>query len=328
MNKKYIVIILGTILSLTLLIYVFYDLNWQQFWESLKNINVFVLLFVCLIFSTNILLRAVRWQLIADVPITQFKQFWQATSIGYLGNIIYPARAGEVLRVIAIHHFIHLPLSRAVTSSLIDRTLDVMFLGGFTLVLLWIHGHQLNPNVGQGVIYVAVCATIGLSIIVIYAGRWHKRLQQWQPNRWQLAYEWVLHGLESVDRFRHTHHLPTIFIITLTVFILDYYAMWQVLLAFGWELPFSAGLTVGVFTVIGASLPSAPGFVGVYQVACVWALGLYHIEQSQAVAYSIVLQLTLFLVVGILGTIATLTCGFSLSKESKKTLDSENEENV
>ncbi len=325
MNKKYIAIILGTTLSFALLIYVFYDLDWQQFWTSLKNIHLLGILIASLIFATNILLRSLRWQLIAGIPVTNFKPFWQATNIGYLGNIIYPARAGEVLRIIAIHHFIALPLSRAVTSSVIDRMLDVMFLGGFTLILLWIHGHQLNPSFGQGVIYIALCSVIVLSIIVIYARRWHQWLEQKQLPRWKLLHEWILHGLESVDTFRHTRHLPTTFIITLTVFLLDYYAMWQILLAFGWELPFSAGLAVGVFTVLGASLPSAPGFVGIYQVACIFALGLYNIEQSQAVAYSIILQLTLFLVVGIQGTIAAITCGFNFSKESQKTLVDETE---
>ena len=41
--------------------------------------------------------------------------------------------------------------------------------------------------------------------------------------------------------------------------MLDYFWMWQIMAAFGWDLPFEAGLTVGVFLLLSISLPSAPG---------------------------------------------------------------------
>jgi len=37
-----------------------------------------------------------------------------------------------------------------------------------------------------------------------------------------------------------------------------------------------------VFLGIGTSLPSAPGYAGVYQVACIFALALFGVGESQA----------------------------------------------
>jgi hypothetical protein len=56
---------------------------------------------------------------------------------------------------------------------------------------------------------------------------------------------------------------------------------------------------------IGTSLPSAPGYAGVYQVACLLELALFGIGESQAVAYSIVLQLcVLATIIALAGLVA------------------------
>jgi glycosyltransferase 2 family protein len=73
-------------------------------------------------------------------------------------------------------------------------------------------------------------------------------------------------------------------------------------------------LTVAAFIGAGASLPSAPGYIGIYQVACILALQLYGVLESQALAYSVVLQLLVFLVVGIQGGWAMVSCGLRLSE--------------
>jgi len=46
----------------------------------------------------------------------------------------------------------------------------------------------------------------------------------------------------------------------------------------------------------GSALPSAPGYVGVYQVASVWALGVFAVSPATAVALVTVLQLSTLLV--------------------------------
>ena len=44
-----------------------------------------------------------------------------------------------------------------------------------------------------------------------------------------------------------------------------------------------------------SAIPSTPGYVGVYQVACVLALGLYGVDDSQAVAF-VVWQIVLLMI--------------------------------
>jgi hypothetical protein len=265
----------------------------------------------------NVALRAWRWNIVAGVSFTQYKSFWQAMSIGYLGNMIYPARAGEALRIAAIHHFAPLALGRAVTSAVVDRMFDLIVAGLFALWVLQLHSQRLVPNFGRRAIIIFILATSILMITTFYAPKWKNKVQQWSVNekKWQ---HWlkmgILHALEGVTVLRQAHRLFALLSITILVFLLDCYWMWQISAALGWSLPFSAGITVSIFIVVGISLPSAPAYVGIFQIACVLALQLYGIEESKAVAYSIILHLLIFLTVGTQGLLVLLVYGFNFIK--------------
>ncbi|MCK5661937.1 MAG: flippase-like domain-containing protein [Thiotrichaceae bacterium] len=310
--KNKLLIIFGLLLSAILLVIVLSRLDWQAFWTAIKTIDIPTILLAGSIIILIIILRSLRWNLVSRLPLSNFKHFWQAANIGYLGNMIYPARAGEVLRIVAIHNFTSLVLGRSVSSAVIDRMLDMIVVGLFTLLLLWIHGNQIDPNIGKGVIGIFILATGILSLFVIFADRLHVHVQQW--SKWLKLQEWVLHGLEGVQAFRQTHNVLTVLLLTIVIFILDYFWMWQVMAAFGWDLPFEAALTVGVFVLLAISLPSAPGYIGIYQIACVLALKLYGVDESLAVAYSIVMQLLMFAIIGVQGMLVTVYCGFNLSR--------------
>ncbi|MEZ5671696.1 MAG: lysylphosphatidylglycerol synthase transmembrane domain-containing protein [Thiotrichaceae bacterium] len=316
MKSKRRLIIIGSLLSIILLILVFSQLDWQTFFLTLRSIQVQPLFFSILIVVFSIVLRAVRWNIIANMSLNYLHSFWQATNIGYLGNIIYPVRAGELLKIFAIHHFAQIPLGRAFASAVLDRVADVIMLGFFTLTMLWLHGNRLDPRIGSGVIGIFIITLIFIILLVGFTQYLQRRIQMWIISpKWQWLKEWLWHGLETLQSFQGSRHIVTVLLLTLTLFLLDAYWMWQVMYAFGWHLPFEAGITVSVFIVFGAALPSAPGYVGVYQLACLLALGLYDIDPTRAVAYSIILQLLSFAVMAIQGTFVTIYYGFKLSTE-------------
>jgi len=322
MNSKKIFIIFGTLLSVVLLVVVLSGLDWEAFLTALKTVRIPQILLAGGIMIIIIALRSLRWTLVASMPLTKFKPFWYAANMGYLGNMIYPARAGEVIRIMAVHHLVPLVLGRAITSSVIDRMFDMIVLGVFTLLVLFLHAHRIDPNIGKGVISIFILSTLILTFLIIFANHLHARVLCWKTQgQWQhKLQEWLVHAIEGLQVFRQARHVLIALLITTTLFVMDYFWMWQITLAFGWDLPFEAGLTVGVFLLLSISIPSAPGYIGIYQVACVFALGLYGIDQSLAVAYSIVLQLLSFTIIGIQGILATMLCSFNLSLKQQPDL--------
>jgi len=316
MNKKTITL-LGFLLSIIFLIVAFSMLDWQEFLNSIREIYLPKVIIAGGIICVVIILHSVRWAFVARVPLEKYKHFWQAVNIGYLGNMIYPARAGEILKISAIHYFTKLPLGRAISSAVIDRMLDVIVIGCFTIFVLWLHSSKIDSSVGAGVIGAFFFITLVFVLLITFIDYIFVFVEQKVlSRRWQLKLQRViLHGLEGVKLFRHTHNMVIVLLLTAIIFSLDYLWMWQIMLAFGLDLPIEAGITVGVFLLISTSLPSAPGYVGIYQVACVLALALYGIDQSLAIAYSVVLQLITFLIIGVQGVLVMLYCGFDLSRQ-------------
>jgi hypothetical protein len=80
---------------------------------------------------------------------------------------------------------------------------------------------------------------------------------------------------------------------TVAALTMDLGICWMLLLAFGWDLPISTALMLAFGFAVAGSLPSAPGYLGVYQAAAVLVLSLYGIEQNAAVLYAFALQFTL-----------------------------------
>lgn len=75
------------------------------------------------------------------------------------------------------------------------------------------------------------------------------------------------------------------------------------------SLPIEAPLLLWVFLAASSALPSAPGYVGVYQVAAIFALSFYGVKASPAVAVALVLQAAT-LVVAILMALPILISKF------------------
>jgi uncharacterized membrane protein YbhN (UPF0104 family) len=85
----------------------------------------------------------------------------------------------------------------------------------------------------------------------------------------------------------------------------DYLAIWFGIRAMGWSLPPAAAVVVGILIAMGTMIPAAPGYLGIYQVACVLGLKLYGVSEAAALAFSIVLQVTVLSVIAVQG-LATL----------------------
>ncbi len=74
------------------------------------------------------------------------------------------------------------------------------------------------------------------------------------------------------------------------MWLADYLAVAGALACVGLDLPLEAPLLLWVSLAAGSALPSAPGFVGIYQLAAVWSLATYGVPAHMAVAVAFVLQ--------------------------------------
>lgn len=104
--------------------------KWDDFQQSLRTANYWLLLPVFFILSASHVLRSLRWQIIIGtigskpkLPNTFF-----AVMIGYLANLAVP-RLGEVLKCTILAKYEHVPADKLVGTIVAERAVDVICLG-------------------------------------------------------------------------------------------------------------------------------------------------------------------------------------------------------
>lgn len=303
----------GLALGLGLCLFFLVRMDWAAFFDHLRGLNPWPVLAMLAVTTLSCTGRAARWRLLArgsNCPEevarrTGLIRFWRSVVIGYLGNYVYPARAGEVLRMVYLNKATRLPAARVLTSSLIDRGLDVLLVAGCAAVLAW-HGlfageaAAVLPYLGLGV----AAAVIGLAVLLRHHAALRavtrRLLAAFWPRRQAGLLSWMDQMMDAVLLLRSPGVLTSALGYSLGVIALDGLAIWLLLLAFGWDLPITAGLTLYVFLTLGAALPAAPGYLGVYQAVAVLVLTSHGIPEAGALAFAFTLQgLSLCLFLGL-----------------------------
>ena len=310
-------IALGCALSLALLIWVFARLDWPVFWAALAEARPAWIGWAGLALLLTIVIRAARWRLLAGLDGARLRDFFRAASIGYLGNYLYPLRAGEVMRVFALRQLVPgAALARGFATAAVDRAFDLVGVGVFLALVLRAHGVEaLGVNAVRAAAGLVAFAAVAIAVFVFTVRLWRpavdalaRRLPPGGARRLRHAYAQAQEAAGASSPGR----LALAFVVSLAASVVDYLAIWALLSAFDWRLPVLAAVTLGVFVQIGGALPSAPGAVGVMQVACLLALGLYGVADAPAVAFSVLYQLRLLTVIAAVGLGSALTAGLSL----------------
>lgn len=281
----------------------FSQVRWTAFLAALSSVKlVWVILSAASLFVA-MYLRSMRWCLVSGLVWINIPKVWEAACIGYLGSVIYPARAGDVLRMLRLQQLTGMGGGLAIGSAVIDRILDGLALCCMVLVLVFAWGVGLEARQGLlGLAYLFLFAAAGAVAFVVSGHRLRLLFQRLSRlgkvgvrlSRW---YDQCLDGLQVL---RSPRHILRAFFLQGVVSLFDLLACWLLLHAFGWDLPFLTSMVVLVYIAAAVSLPSTPGYVGVYQVATLYALRPSGIENSAAVAYGTVLQvITLVLFVGV-----------------------------
>lgn len=245
--------------------------------------------------AVGIVLRAVRWRVLSGASPARQPAYLRATSLGALVNLLLPGRAGDVVRVITLAKLVNSPLPGPIASALVDRLVDVLVLLASACVVYlmfpatamlgkWLAILAPAFLVASFVVVRARGRILGESFLTRLAARWLRR----SPVQSAV----FVGSLRGEFRSVLANCLQTgLVLLAVLILCADYAAMAALLFAFDLSIPFQAPLLLWVFLAAGSALPSAPGYVGVYQVAAVWALALFAVPAASAVAVATVLQI-------------------------------------
>jgi uncharacterized protein (TIRG00374 family) len=283
--------VLASVLCLTILAYF---INLPDLLSRLSGADFRFILIGTVLICLAVYLRAMRWQAILGTHVNYWKIF-HAENIGYLINSILPIRVGEPARAYLVTVGSTKPsFVEALSTVVIDRVTDMIGLAALLGIafstlevpsLVKVAGNTTLVMVLIGVIALAAGAYAPVQMLALV--RFFSRLL---PTRFaDPLIEWSDSFLAGLEVIRSAPRLAWLIINTALVWT-SYVAFYHcILLAFESSPPLSWSILATCATALSMSLPSSPGFIGVFHAAIIFALKDY-MGADNAAAYAIVLH--------------------------------------
>ena len=248
------------------------------------------------------ILRAARWRILlqAKAPVAFKTAFW-AVAAGYFGNNFLPARGGELVRSYIVRERSALSGSYVLATALTERVADAVALVIVGVVLLLaLPAAGLGMKAARGSF--AVIGAVGLAGIVclpLIEKPVDRMLRKWP--RLQTAAGQIVLGIRSLHDGRRLFFFTAL---TVAIWSLDAITTTTLAKALSISMPISVAMLLIVALSLSSALPSAPGYVGVYQFVAVTVLKPFGISTSVAIAFMIVTQAISYAVTSVLGLLA------------------------
>ena len=234
----------------------------------------------------------------------------QAIYIGLFANEVLPLRTGEVIRGYLLSHWNDLRLSVGFASIAVERLID-----GFWMIAAFVITASFVQRIPEDlVILVRILGGLllaGAAILLWILLRKQEAHRAIAESRWSGMLRHVIEGLHLMGNARTLGYTA---LISLLYLVLQFVPVYCLMKAYGLDLSFWVAAGVIIIVRFSTVVPNAPGNLGLFQFACVKALGLFEVETNDAKTFSFIMfaALTLPLLIG--GAVATAQSGLNLGE--------------
>jgi uncharacterized protein (TIRG00374 family) len=127
----------GVAISAFFLYRILYKVDFGLLWETLRTANYWWLLPGVGVYFIALWARAWRWHyLLRPLKSISTRSMFPIVTIGYAGNNIFPARAGEVVRAVILKKKEGVPISASLATIIIERVFDGIVMLAFIFINL------------------------------------------------------------------------------------------------------------------------------------------------------------------------------------------------
>lgn len=317
---------LGVLISAVFLWFPLHNLQLGQVWDQMQGADYRWLIPSVATYFVAVLVRTWRWDyMLRPLKHIPVRRLFPVVVIGYMGNNVYPFRAGELLRSYVLRRREGVPMSASLATVVVERVFDGLVMLIFVFAALPLA--PLPSNELRSLVIFASLAFFGALVVFFtlaavperaytVAGWFVHRLLPERFGRPLLDFlRRFLDGLESLRNFRN---VLMIFLTSLVIWLLETVKYWFVMQAFPFQVSFFALMLMNGVVNLATTLPSAPGYVGTFESGS-QILELYGVPDTVAVAYTLVLHAALWFPITALGAIYMLREGLSWSDFGRAT---------
>jgi glycosyltransferase 2 family protein len=295
-------LLLALTVTAVLLLWALRGLSVASLWTALKTIQLPWLGLGLVTFIASYSVRAWRWGTLLSTRQDpgSFRLRQAGVFIGFAGNAILPASAGEVIRAGLLHRLGQIALGTIIGSIATERLLDAAIALLLLLTHLPIHtgaSPQLErlPILGMSLLVLITCGLFLVAAnhpdeIAQLMGR-IASLCGLRRHRPQIV-AIVRSLLSGLDALRKPRYAILAVLQTFLIWGLTAFTYWTGLMAFGLPEP---GLSGAIFlqstVALAIVLPSSPGYVGPFEAAIRFSLEFFKIPSGAIIAYALVMRI-------------------------------------
>jgi uncharacterized protein (TIRG00374 family) len=272
-------------------------------------------------------IRSFRWGVLLR-PIRRIRMghLFESTVIGFMGNNLFPARLGELIRAVVLGRKARI----SKTASFATIVLERMFDGATILFFLVIITGFLNlpfPDWLRKTSILGAAAVVALfSFLFALKAKTDASLKAVGkmlspfPEKLRLRILELLKSfVEGLQMLQNWKSVAVTACLSVLLWIFPAFSLYFSMLAAGIHLPVASAFFLLVVLCIGVAVPSAPGFIGTIQLISVLGLSIFGVPQSQSLTFSILYHLSQYIPVTGLGLVFFFSEGLSLNKIGSST---------
>jgi uncharacterized protein (TIRG00374 family) len=305
----------GVLISIIFIWLALRGLHLEDFWDAVEQANYIWLIPGIGVYFIGVWVRAWRWHyLLGPIKKIPTETIFPIIAIGYMGNNIYPARAGEALRAVILKRKEGISISASLATIIVERIFDGVVMLAFVFLNLpelakLTDASGLVGNIQQ----VAIAGTgifLGALVIFLLAAMFPQRTAKvvfWfifrlVPKR---LHERILSlmnkFLDGLASLRSPVNVLMVFLTSVIIWLLETGKYWFVMHAFDFSVSFFALMLMNGIVNLATTIPSAPGYIGTFDAPGIAVLTAYGVEHSVAAGYTLVLHVALWLPITLLG---------------------------
>lgn len=322
----------GLLISLILIWYSLRGLELNDLAEVLAQANYWWLLPGVAVYFVAVWARAWRWHhLLKPLKAIPTNELFPTVAIGYFGNNILPARAGELLRAVVLKKDEGIPVSASLATIIVERVFDGVVMLGFVFVNLselalltqssgFVGDIRTLAFLGTVVFLGALAVFLGLAMfpergLALVRGLVQRIIPARYAEKILGLADRFLGGLASL---RSPRMILMVFLTSVVIWLLETAKYWFVMHAFPFQVSFFALMLMNGIVNLATTIPSAPGYVGTFDAPGIAVLQAYHVPKAIAAGYTLALHAALWAPITLLGGYYMLRKGIRWSEEIEK----------
>ena len=308
MRKGNIITIAGIIVSLVLLYFSLKDIRFHEIVETLHRADPMFIPLPLVFILIAVALCAFRWFRLAGSGVHYMDTF-AALMIGLFVNNILPARIGEVARAYVISKKRGLSFTYCFSTVLLDRFFDLT--GLLLMAFIFFPDESIPPAVSRSIYILIAFLILCISCLILFsrerfANRIAGKLSKIRsPHFAKLAVR-VLAIQENLKRINSPFNLIFSVALSFCTWFSMAIALYLVMLMLGIKVDFRDIPFVCALLNLGLTIPSSPGYVGVYQFLLVYLLAIFGVPKHEGFTISVIYHAMWFVPYNIIGFIYLL----------------------